>query len=231
MARLAAAVVVLVVVLTVSACSGDGDADNGPTGAPTVPATAATSPATSPTVAETSDETATPGGDGSDSTTGPIPDDLEAVLDAVEIADVLTLLNLLGFAVLACTDAPDAGGAPECEQGEASGTMVVVFPFAACEPQWLRTTGIEAALTEVAALSPVRLAVFSAPGGYGRVPGEYVAVFAGPDPRVDGQSDRGVAVSVRGGVIVEIMLSCDAGADPEQMIPETATDFLLRPGG
>ena len=220
----------LVLALTVSACSGGGDDEDVPADTPAAPATEAPGPASSPTAAETPDETATPGGDGSTSTTTPIPDDLEAVLEAVEIGDVLTLLNLLGFAVLACTDEPAGGGSPECEQGEASGTMVAVFPFAACEPEWLRTTAIEAALTEVATLSPVRLAVVSTPGGYGRVPSEYVAVFAGPDPRLDGRPDRGLAVAVRGGRIVEITLACGEGDDPEQMIPQGATDFFLKPG-
>ena len=79
-------------IVPVAACGG-GDDEDVPTDAPASSTTAAPTPATSPTAAETPDETATPGGDGSNSTTTRTSDDLDAVLDGFcQISDNEALL-------------------------------------------------------------------------------------------------------------------------------------------
>lgn len=219
--RSAALLAILFAASTVMACTDDG------AGAPSPTTTNTPVVTSSPqeTASSTQPATVTPEGGGR--TTGIA--ELDALIDAVESRDLATLRGLLEFEALECTRALGAGGPPKCAEGEDEGTEVRVFPVSTCEPEWRREAGADSALQEVVAIGPVRLAAFDAPDGYLRADAEYVVVFAGPDPRLDGAAERGVAIGVRDGRIVEIRLACGAGDDPASLIPEDQGDFLLPP--
>lgn len=189
--------------------------------------TASPTPTASPTETTSPTETPTAEPGGGNRLTGIV--DLDAAIEAVESHDVAVLGGLLEFVTRECTHELGAGGPPRCADDEEEGAEVQVFPFATCEPEWLRAADVDAAIDEMVAVEPVRVAAFDTPTGYLRVDGEYVVVFAGPDPRLDGATERGVAVGVKDSRIVEIQLACGAGDDGASMIPGSQTNFLLAP--
>jgi hypothetical protein len=157
------------------------------------------------------------------------PAELDSAIAVAESHDAAALRDLLEFVPMACTTELGAGGPPKCAAGEADGTEVEVFPFSTCEPEWLRDGEmLDAALKETVAIMPALRAAFETPDGAYRGDGDYAALFAGPDPRLDGAADRGVIVVVGdGGSVVEIQLGCGAGEDPDGMIPSGVDDFLI----
>lgn len=161
-----------------------------------------------------------------------LPTELTAVIEAVESHAAAALRPLLEFRKQGCTTELGVGGPPRCRPDEAVGTDLTVFAFTGCEPEWRREPEIDAMLEQVVAIVPALLAAFAAPpGGVFRIDADYVAVFAGPDPRLDGEFDRGLAVAVAARRIVEIHLACGAADDPALLIPQAQTDFLIPPSG
>ena len=215
--------IVLVAALALAGVIGCDDDNEAPASTATAaPTNTATATADSP--APTATETASPDQGGR---TG--VEDLDLVIKAVESHDVAALQALLEFEQLECSDETGAGGGPRCGADQEAGTPVDAFPFATCELEWRGPDDVQGALDETVAIAPVLFAAFEAPSGYLRAEADQIALFAGPDPRLDGAAERGVLVGVRAGRVVEIRLDCGAGNDPRTMIPDEVTSFLVPP--
>ena len=144
---------------------------------------------------------------------------LDAVIQAVEEHNVEALRNLIQLQTRACAPPQGAGGPPQCKDGETEGTSVEVFPFIACEPEWLRETEIDGVLAEVLAHPFERFAAFE-------IDQRFVAVFQATDQPVVG---AGVAMVIEDGRIVELRRTCGAGDTAKALIPAGQTDFILPP--
>jgi len=154
---------------------------------------------------------------------------VDAVVAAVEARDTSAIRKLLGFSRLACTTEPGEGGPPKCLSGEAGGTSVDVFLVYGCAVDWRRESSVDSALSDLAAISPKRYAVFVPPADYLLKKNDYVVVFEGPDPRSGGSSKRGAAAAVNSGKITALWLACGAGDGGETLVPKGLASFVVPP--
>ena len=152
---------------------------------------------------------------------------VDAVLSAVEAGDSPQIRKLLQFSRIACTTELGDGGPPKCASGESDGTAVEVFLVRGCSVDWRRESTVASALSDLAAISPKRYAVFVPPADYLLKQNDYIVVFEGPDPRTGGSSKRGIAVAVKSGKIEALWFACGAGEGGEALVPKGLSSFVL----
>lgn len=117
-------------VLALAAACGSGDPEPTPTDTPT----------TTPTVTETSEPTPEP-------TPTPIAytgiETIDEIIFWVDQKQLDQLLGVLEWQETPCTTSTNEGpgGPPQCEAGQANGTVVRVFPLAKCEGEFVRDPG------------------------------------------------------------------------------------------
>lgn len=154
---------------------------------------------------------------------------VDHVVAVVEARDRESLRGLIQLSSIACTTETGAGGPPKCLSGEANGTTVQAFVYQTCSLEWKREADVGAALDAFWELSPELYAAFDPPTDY-VLNGDYVVVFEGPDPRLEGRDKRGAAVAVddRGNVI-GLWLACGAGDDGATLVPDNVSGYLIAP--
>jgi hypothetical protein len=180
--------------LTLAACGEDDPA----------PATATVTATASATTSSTPTPTAAPT---AEPVTG-IPE-VDVVIAAVEAKNLDALLALVEWQETACTTVTGqgAGGPPQCEVGQADGTVVRIFPIAACEGYTVRDPGGEMFkfIGEVAALhSVVEAPTYERPSPWWPV-GDYYVNF-----RADVSGEPvGMRLVIEDGKIVLIFFGCN----------------------
>ena len=159
-----------------------------------------------------------------------VPTDVQAVIAAIQSGDAPAIRKLLAFQDFKCTKELGAGGPPKCAAGESDGTVVRVFQFIGCEPDWRREATVDAAVADIVAIKQlVRYAVFVPPAsGYLLSGHQYVALLDGKDTRVP-PVPHGVAVAVDIGRISAVALTCGAGDGAKTQLPQGQTSFLVAP--
>lgn len=122
--------------------------------------------------------------------------EVDAVLAAVESGDPQQLRALFRFTTVACTKADGLGGPPKCQENEAEGTFVDVFPFLGPEGHFIR----EAELSNFPGVNVISVyAVYqvsnSAYSEDAYPAGEYAVVFNGHE------NQPNVIVQIRNGIV------------------------------
>lgn len=155
------------------------------------------------------------------STRTDIPD-VDAVIAAVESENPQQLRDLIRFATIGCTTADGLGGPPKCQDGEADGTLVEVFPLLGPEGHFIHSTelssfsgvdviGIYAAYN----VSDIAYSEEAYPAG------EYAVMFKGKENQPD------VVIQIRGGVIRMDTLYPPTSLDA--IIQRDAAEMILVP--
>ncbi|PKN81388.1 MAG: hypothetical protein CVU47_06985 [Chloroflexi bacterium HGW-Chloroflexi-9] len=202
--------------LALVACGEDDPAPATATVTATVSATASGTPT------PTAEPTAEP-------VTG-IPE-VDVVIAAVEAKNLDALLALVEWQETACTTVTGqgAGGPPQCEAGQADGTVVRVFPIAGCEGYTVRDPGGEMFkfIGEVEALhSVVEAPTYARPAPWWPV-GDYYVNFQAD---VSGEP-VGLRLVVEDGKIVLIFFGCNH--QPELLLQDggaTLPVIYMAPG-
>lgn len=151
-----------------------------PTAAPAPPPTLTAAP--SPTPQRTAMPTSIPGLPvlhPAAARTGDVQ--VDAIIDAFLGSDVAGRKRLIRYVTTPCTTAQGGGGPPKCAAGQADGTPVEVFPYAATEGEYATRPTIDRILDfQVTGL----YGVYRVPASTFRAdywpPGEYAVVLAGP---------------------------------------------------
>jgi hypothetical protein len=205
---LLALVLVLTFLVAAIGC-GDDDDDDAETATGTGTSTETASATGEPSESETPTATATTG----TVTTGDA--ELDAVIAAVLAGDIDSLVERAQFLTLACSTATGVGGPPQCADGEAEGTEVQVFPFAACEGEYYREDGVPGLLEREIGEDPRIYAAFELLDlGTETFPrGDIGILFETPTA---GSGDLGLIFGVDGeGNIVNLWRGCAAPAEQQ----------------
>jgi hypothetical protein len=203
------AVVLVLTFLVAAVGCGDDDDDEAETATGTGTSTGTASATGEPSESETPSATATAG----TVTTGDA--ELDAVISAVLAGDIDSLVARVQFLTLACSTATGVGGPPQCADGEAEGTDVQVFPFAACEGEYYRADGVPALFAREIGDEPRIYAAFELLDlGTETFPrGDIGILFETPTM---GAGDLGLLLGVDGeGNIVNLWRGCAAPAEQQ----------------
>lgn len=211
--RLALVLLVALVTLLALACGGDDDDD-------------ASTPTSTPTPSE-------------------VPSDLQVQLaqsGLAELADVIEVVlagdpqaleDQIEFSMRPCSAALDPGGEPGCtyevvsspsgnvrRYTQTEGTLVEVFPFAACNLEWRMRDDLMDVFDWVDGAESEVYAVFEAPEDR-QLPGDYVAVFSSAERQF------ALAVYARGDRVSAIAQGCSPS--PASLIPVDQEGFIVAP--
>ncbi len=159
--------------------------------------------------------------------------DLAEVIEVVLEADSRSLEDSIEFSNRPCSAALDPGSEPGCHfdvvsspsgnvrrYTETEGTLVEVFPFAACNLEWRREDNLIDVFDWVDGADPQVYAIFEAPEDR-QLPGDYVAVFASAERQF------GLAVYARGDRVSAIAQGCSP--NPSSLIPVDQETFIVAP--
>jgi len=150
--------------------------------------------------------------------------EIDHVIDAIMDKDIEARLDLVQFTTTACTTTDGLGGPPNCEPGEADGTIVDAFPVSNGEGHFVRSDKIQGAFDFV-----VRglLAIYVVPEDAYHADywpaGEYGIVFTSED----GGSPHVITVLVEDGLIVR--LEFNPGWPPFDLVWGKSDEFILSP--
>lgn len=122
--------------------------------------------------------------------------EVDTIIAAVESGDPQQLRDLFHFTIIGCTKADGLGGSPKCQDGEAEGTLVDVFPFLGPEGHFMRRDevtnfpGVDViGLYAIYKVSETAYSEESYPAGV------YAVMFTGGENRPD------VVIQVREGIV------------------------------
>ncbi len=147
---------------------------------------------------------------------------LDTIAAAVTKADVPAVLGAIQYSEIACTTAQGLGGPPKCAAGEASGTVVKVLPYSACEREYLRASNATGLLTLQLKSPALHSAFRTKDAGTAEFPlGTYGVVFD-----IEG---GGFMLGVNdAGKIVSIVRGC-AGTADQLFEQQKGSEVLLAP--
>jgi hypothetical protein len=145
---------------------------------------------------------------------------LDAIIEAIVNGDSEALAGLVEFLEFECSTEP--GGGPACPDGVADGTAVQVFPFAACQPEYLFSEAdvLEAFAGLLDGTTFYLYAVYSDPPSPAGDAAAYRILFGTLD-------EEGVAIDVSAAGAIVASVQC---GPPVNMIVSGA-DFVLAPIG
>lgn len=151
--------------------------------------------------------------------------DIDVILAAVESEDFQQVHDLLHFITVACTTADGLGGPPKCQENEADGAVIEVFPFLGTEGSFLRKAEMSNFPgLNVAGLYAIYKMAKSAYSTDAYPAGEYAIMFVGV------QNQTMVVLQISDGGIVRMDYH-DAVSDSSfaEILKRDAMDFVLEP--
>lgn len=150
---------------------------------------------------------------------------VDAAIKAVLAGDQAALASQAVFTTQACTTAQGAGGPPQCQRGEASGTRLEVMSAASCEGYYVRRADLAA---EVQRFLEGEFQLYGVYKNSGKIftEGEYAIIFSHKGAHAPPGFGRQVFVSKEG--VTALNFGC--GQSPADLVSfQGLKDVIIAP--